>query len=192
VLRPHSLPTFPLDYFLAFLDSRKDWLEGVCITGGEPLISDDIDILLKIIKERDLLVKIDTNGAFPERLASLITGKLLDHVAMDVKTSLEKYSEATGCPVNIDAIKKSIALIKDSELDYTFRTTAVPGLVGREDIEKISTELEGSKMLRIQQFVPHNTLESEYEKIKPYSTEELWGWVKIAEPYFSEVRLEGV
>lgn len=192
MLRPHSLPTFPLDYFLAFLDSRKDWLEGVCITGGEPLISDDIDILLKIIKERDLLVKIDTNGAFPERLASLITGKLLDHVAMDVKTSLEKYSEATGCPVNIDAIKKSIALIKDSELDYTFRTTAVPGLVGREDIEKISTELEGSKMLRIQQFVPHNTLESEYEKIKPYSTEELWGWVKIAEPYFSEVRLEGV
>jgi pyruvate formate lyase activating enzyme len=192
VLRPHSLPTYPLDYFLAFLDSRKDWLEGVCITGGEPLIRDDLDVLLKIIKERGLLVKIDTNGAFPERLAPLITGKLLDHVAMDVKTSLEKYSEATGCPANTAAIKKSIALIKDSELDYTFRTTAVPGLVGREDIEKISAELEGSKMLRIQQFVPHNTLESEYEKIKPYSAEELWEWVKIAEPYFSEVRLEGV
>jgi pyruvate formate lyase activating enzyme len=192
VLRPDSLPTFPIDYFLAFLDVRKDWLEGVCITGGEPLLHNDLDILLAIIKERNLLVKIDTNGAFPERLASLIKKELLDYVAMDVKTSFEKYTEAAGCPVNIENIKKSIAIIKESNLDYTFRTTAVPGLVDREDIEKISLALKGSKMFRIQQYVPNNTLESDYENIKPYLAEELRGWVKIAEPHFTEVRLEGV
>ena len=192
VLRPDSLPTFPLDYFLAFLDMRKDWLEGVCITGGEPLLNNDLEVLLAIIKERNLLVKIDTNGAFPGRLDSLIKKGLLDHVAMDVKTSFEKYPEAAGGPVNIENIKKSIAIIRESGLDYVFRTTAVPGLVDREDIENISAALQGSKMFRIQQYVPHNTLESDYENIKPYPAEELRDWVKIAEPNFTEVRLEGV
>jgi pyruvate formate lyase activating enzyme len=191
-LRPDSLPTFPLDYFLAFLDMRKDWLEGVCITGGEPLLNNDLEVLLAIIKERNLLVKIDTNGAFPGRLDSLIKKGLLDHVAMDVKTSFEKYPEAAGGPVNIENIKKSIAIIRESGLDYVFRTTAVPGLVDREDIENISAALQGSKMFRIQQYVPQNTLESDYENIKPYPAEELRDWVKIAEPNFTEVRLEGV
>ena len=192
VLRPDSLPTFPLDYFLAFLDVRKDWLEGVCITGGEPLLNNDLEVLLAIIKERNLLVKIDTNGAFPKRLDSLIKKGLLDHVAMDVKTSFEKYPEAAGGPVNIEDINKSIAIIRESGLDYVFRTTAVPGLVDREDIENISVALQGSKMFRIQQYVPDNTLESDYENIKPYPAEELRDWVKIAEPNFTEVRLEGV
>jgi len=192
VRQPDSLPTFPMDYFLSFLDVRKDWLEGVCITGGEPLLHDDLDVLLTVIKERDLLVKIDTNGAFPARLDSLIKKGFLDHVAMDIKTSFEKYREAAGSPVNIEPIKKSIGIIQESGLDYVFRTTAVPGLVDREDIDKISSVLQGSKTLRIQQFVPNNTLDSEYENIKPYPAEELRDWVKIAEPHFNEVLLEGM
>lgn len=192
VLSPDSLPTFPVDYFLAFLDARKDWLEGVCVTGGEPLMHEDIEALLTVIKERDLLVKIDTNGAFPERLDSLIKGGLLDHVAMDVKTSFDKYSDAAGGPVNIARIHESIAIIKECDLDYTFRTTAVPGLVDREDIEKISFALKGSKKLCIQQYVPHRTLQDDYKNIKPYSFDELKDWVEIAKPYFTEVRLEGV
>jgi len=181
-----------MDYFLAFLDVRKDWLEGICITGGEPLLHENLDVLLTVIKERDLLVKIDTNGAFPGRLDSLIKKGFLDHVAMDVKTSFEKYPKAAGGPVNIDQINKSISIIKESGLDYVFRTTAVPGLVDREDIENISLGLQGSKKLRIQQYVPNNTLDSDYENIKPYPAEELRDWVKIAEPHFAEVQLEGV
>lgn len=192
VREPDSLPTFPMDYFLSFLDVRKDWLEGVCITGGEPLLHDELEVLLTVVKERDLLVKIDTNGAFPGRLDSLIKGGFLDHVAMDVKTSFEKYPEAAGGSVKIERIKKSIDIIKESGLDYVFRTTAVPGLVDREDIESISVRLQGSKKLRIQQFVPNNTLDSQYENIKPYPAEELRDWVKIAEPHFDEVQLEGV
>jgi pyruvate formate lyase activating enzyme len=181
-----------MDYFLSFLDVRKDWLEGICITGGEPLLHDELEVLLTVVKERDLLVKIDTNGAFPGRLDALIKEGFLDHVAMDVKTSFEKYPEAAGGPVKIERIKKSIDIIKESGLDYVFRTTAVPGLVDREDIESISVRLQGSKKLRIQQFVPNNTLDSQYENIKPYTAEELRDWVKIAEPHFDEVQLEGV
>lgn len=192
VRQPDSLPTFPMDYFLAFLDARKDWLEGVCITGGEPLLHENLDVLLTILKERSLLVKIDTNGAFPDRLESLIKKGLLDHVAMDVKTSFDKYPKAVGGPVNIEDINKSIAIIRESGLDYVFRTTAVPGLVDRKDMEKISLVLQGSKKLRIQQYVPNNTLESDYDNIEPYPPEELRVWVKIAEPNFTEVRLEGV
>ncbi len=192
VLRPGTLPTFPVDYFLAFLDVRKDWLEGVCITGGEPLMHADLDLLLAIIKERDLLVKIDTNGAYPGHLDSLIQRGLIDHVAMDVKTSFEKYPEAAGCDVCIEDLDKSIALITESGLDYAFRTTAVPGLVDREDIKKISLKLEGSKKLRIQQYVPTNTLERDYQEIKPYPADKLRSWIKIAEPHFDEVQLEGV
>jgi pyruvate formate lyase activating enzyme len=192
VRQPDSLPTFPLDYFLSFLEKRKDWLEGICITGGEPLLHEELDVLLTVVKARELLVKIDTNGAFPGHLDSLIRAGFIDHVAMDVKTSFEKYPQAAGGPVKIDQIQKSIGIIKASGLDYVFRTTAVPGLVDREDIQKISVLLQGSKKLRIQQFVPNNTLDSEYENIKPYPAEELRDWVKIAEPHFDEVQLEGV
>ena len=152
----------------------------------------DLDLLLMIIKERNLLVKIDTNGTYPGHLDSLIRKGLIDHVAMDVKTSFKKYPEAAGCPVNIADINKSIALITESDLDYTFRTTAVPGLVDREDIKEISLSLEGSKKLRIQQYVPNNTLESDYQDIKPYPAEKLKSWVEIATPHFAEVLLEGV
>jgi pyruvate formate lyase activating enzyme len=181
-----------MDYFLNFLDVRKDWLEGVCITGGEPLMHKDLDLLLTIIKERNLLVKLDTNGAFPEQLHSLINRDLLDHVALDVKTSFEKYPQAAGGPVNIEDIHTSIAILRESDLDYVFRTTAVPGLVDLEDIKKISLELKGSKKLRIQQFVPNNTLKSDYEEIKPFPAEELRRWADVAKPYFTEVLLEGV
>jgi pyruvate formate lyase activating enzyme len=192
VLRPDSLPTFPMDYFLAFLDARKDWLEGVCITGGEPLVHEDLDVLLTIIKERNLLLKVDTNGSLPRRLDSLIKKGLLDHIAMDVKTSFDKYPEAVGGAVDVKNISESIAIIRNSGVDYTFRTTAVPGLVDREDIEKISAALQGSKMFHIQQYVPDHTLESDYENIKPYPAEELRDWVEIARPHFMEVLLEGV
>jgi pyruvate formate lyase activating enzyme len=192
VLRANSMPTFPTDYFLAFLDVRKDWLDGVCITGGEPLMHKELDALLTIIKERDLLVKLDTNGAYPRHLDSLIRKGLVDHVAMDVKTSFDKYPEAVGGPVRIEDINSSITLIKESDLDYTFRTTAVPGLVDREDIKKISGLLDGAKMFRIQQYVPNNTLQSEYQDIKPYPAEQLRSWLEIAEPHFTEVMVEGV
>jgi pyruvate formate lyase activating enzyme len=192
VLRPEILPTFPLDYFLSFLDSRKGWLEGICISGGEPLLQDDLETLLILIKDRNLLVKIDINGSFPSRLEDLIQKKLIDHIAMDVKAPLKRYQEVTRATVNEEDIVRSVDIIKNSGLEYVFRTTLVPGLVGPEDIKKICQMLEGANIFQLQQFVPLNTLDSHYLQKKPYRREEVQGLARIAEPYFSEVRIEGV
>lgn len=192
VLRPESLPSFPPEYFLGFLDSRKGWLEAVCISGGEPLIHENLEVLLRIVKDRNLLVKIDTNGAFPERLAGLIDKGLLDCVAMDIKTSLDKYRRVTVSDVKSASILESIEIILKSGLDYVFRTTAVPGLVDSDDLVEIGRLLEGSKMFQLQQFVPVNTLDKELEKTVPYSKVELQDMAESLRPFFENVRLEGV
>ena len=192
VLNSQALPTFPMDYFIGFLDSRKNWLEGICVTGGEPLLNEDLEVLLCLIKERNLLVKIDTNGSFPSRLERLIEKKLVDQIAMVVKAPLERYNEAAGIQVNEENIQKSINMIKNSGLEYVFRTTVVPGLIGPDDIKKISQMLDGAKVFQIQQFVPANTLDSHYLRKKPYSRQEVQAFAGIAEPYFKEIRLEGV
>jgi pyruvate formate lyase activating enzyme len=192
VLRPQTLPTFPLEHFLNFLDSRKGWLEGVCVSGGEPLLHDELEMLLALIKERDLLVKVDTNGSFPSRLEALIQKKLVDRIAMDVKAPLERYSKVTGVEVKKEDILRSIDIVKNSGLQYVFRCTVVPGLIGPEDIEKISLLIKGAEIFQLQQFVPLNPLDSDYLEKKPYTREEVQKFAKIAESYFSEVRVEGV
>jgi len=192
VLRAASLPSFPLDYFLSFLDSRRGWLEGICVTGGEPLLHEDLEVVLSIIKDRKLLVKIDTNGSFPLRLEKLIDKGLVDYVAMDIKNSLEKYEQTVGVKVKTSDIKKSIEIIRDSGLDYIFRTTVVPDLVEEDDIRKIGQMLIGSKAFQIQQFVPNNTLDELYIKKQPYSNQEIEAMTKIAQTYFEQVKVEGV
>lgn len=192
VLKPQSLPSFPMDYFLSYLDSRKNWLEAVCVSGGEPLIHDDLEVLLQIIKDRKLLVKMDTNGAFPEKLEKLVEDGLVDYIAMDVKAPLDKYKKITGVSVNIDNLKRSILFIQNSNVDYIFRTTAVPGFIDGNDIEKIGQLLKGSKNYQIQQFKPVNTLDKSLEKTKPYSKEELQAFADRVAPYFEQVRIEGI
>ncbi len=192
VLRPQTLPTLALDYFLSYLDSRKNWLEGICVSGGEPLIHEDLDVLLVLIKERNLLVKLDTNGSFPSLLAELIQKRLIDKIAMDVKAPLDRYQEVTGREVKEEDIAQSIGIIKNSGLEYVFRTTVVPGLVGKEDIERIGQMLKGAKMFQVQQFSPKNTIDSRYLQKSPYSQEELSELARIAEPYFEQVRIEGI
>ena len=192
VLNPEKLPTFPLDSFLGYLDSRKGWLEGICVTGGEPLLHDDLEDFLDLLKERGLLVKIDTNGSFPSKLERLIQKGLVDQIAMDVKAPLERYQEVTGSKVEGEAILRSIGIIKNSGLKYVFRSTVVPGLVGADDIEKISRVLNGADTFQIQQFVPVTTLDDRYLRKKPYPKEEMLEFARIAGAYFPEVRMEGV
>lgn len=192
VLRPETLSSFPLDYFTLYLDSRKDWLEGICISGGEPLLEKDLEDLLCFIKERNLLVKIDTNGSFPLRLEELIREKLVDWIAMDIKAPLERYKEVTRSSVREEDIRQCIEIVRTSGLEYMFRTTVVPGLVDREDIQKISELLSGSRIFQIQQFSPLNTVDSLYLEKKPYSLEEIQSFAELARPYFQEVRIEGI
>ncbi|UCC38225.1 MAG: anaerobic ribonucleoside-triphosphate reductase activating protein [Candidatus Aminicenantes bacterium] len=191
-LRPETLPTYPIDDFIQFMDSRSGWLEGICVSGGEPLLHDDLEMLLRLIKKRKLLVRIDTNGSFPSRLESLIKKQLVDNIAMDIKAPLGRYQEVTRSSVAVEDISNSIDIIKKSGLEYVFRTTAVPDLIGAGDIEEISKMLDGAKVFQLQQFIPTNTIDSDFLQKKPYTRDVMKEFAKIAESHFPEIRVEGI
>ena len=192
VLRPQALDTLPLDYFITFLDSRKDWLEAVCVSGGEPLIEEDLDVLLRVIKDRNMLVKVDTNGSRPERLADIVAARLVDYIAMDVKAPLHRYKQVTRSDVSEDDIVRSIEVVRTSGLPYTFRTTLVPGLVGERDLLEIAQMLHRAKRFQIQQFSRRNPVDKIFSQVEPYPEEEINRLAGLVKPYFDEVRVEGV
>jgi len=168
--------------FFDFLKSRQGLPDGVCVTGGEPLLHADLPEFLKKIKDLGFLVKLDTNGTAPDKLQNLMDEKLVNYVAMDVKAPIEItnyklqiYEKVVGAKVNLDNIKKSIEIIMQSGLDYEFRTTVVPSLHTPEDILQIAREIRGAKKYYLQQFRPsEKLLDKEFWKIKPYSTEILY------------------
>ena len=143
----------------AFLKKRRGKLDAVNITGGEPTLQPDLIEFIKQIKSLGYMVKIDTNGSFPEILRKLIEGKLLDYIAMDIKAPLEKYGIVTGSSIAPENIAASIRLIMDSGIDYEFRTTIVKSLLTERDIEKIGILTGGAKCLVLQKFVPSKTLD---------------------------------
>jgi pyruvate formate lyase activating enzyme len=188
VLRPQALDTMAFDYFTAFLDSRKDWLEAVCVSGGEPLLDDDLEVLLRVIKDRNMLVKIDTNGSRPERLADLVEAGLVDAIAMDVKAPLHRYKQVTRSDVSEDDISRSIELVRTSGLPYTFRTTVVPGLVGERDLLEIAQMLHRAKRYQIQQFSRRNPVDKMFAQVEPLPGGEISWLADLVKPYFDEVR----
>jgi pyruvate formate lyase activating enzyme len=148
---------FPISNFLEgdffdFLETRQGKLEGVCITGGEPTVQPDIIDFIRKIKELGYKVKLDSNGTRPDVLRHLFSEKLLDFVAMDIKNFPEKYAKTTNSQIDIERIKLSVELIRNSGIDYEFRTTVVPGMHIEEDFAKIGKWLEGSKKYVLQAF----------------------------------------
>jgi len=131
-----STPTISKEEILDFLKKRKGQLEGVCITGGEPLLTLDYDFVREI-KDLGYPIKMDTNGTFPEKLKDLIDAKLIDCIAMDIKSSKENYSKTSGANVDMEKIEKSIKLIANSGLDYEFRTTVVPEIHDEKEIDDL-------------------------------------------------------
>jgi pyruvate formate lyase activating enzyme len=180
-----------MDFFLAYLDSRKGWLEGICVTGGEPLLAEEIESFLTIIKQRGLLIKLDTNGSRPDTLERLLRADLIDRAAMDIKAPLDRYREVTGSKVEPQDIVRSAEILRRSGRPVLFRTTVVPGLIGPEDIESIGRWLQGADVYQIQQFSPVGTLDAEYGRIKPYGRDEVRRLAEAARPFFGEVLVEG-
>ena len=178
---------------LSFLKKRRGLIEGVSISGGEPLLQKDIADFIKKVKKFGYLVKIDTNGTFPDSLKELIKKKLVDYVAMDVKAPKKKYSQLTGVKTDIKNIEKSIDIIKKSAHDYEFKTTFVPDLLKKEDIVEIAKWLKDSEKYYLQQFktgIP--LISSSLEKMTPYPKEYVVETFEEIQPYFKKCEMRGV
>lgn len=138
---------------LSHLRKRQGILDGVCITGGEPLLQRDIADFIKRIRELGYAVKLDTNGSFPEKLISLVEGGLIDYVAMDIKNSREKYGETVGLSgFDVTPICESVDFLKKGKIPYEFRTTVVREFHEKEDFHAIGEWLEGAKKYFLQAF----------------------------------------
>ena len=143
---------------LAFLEKRRGMMEGVCITGGEPLLSGEILPLLEKIRALGYSIKIDTNGSFPDRLKEIIDAGLTDYVAMDIKNSPEKYAETAGGFSNMEKIRQSIALLMNSGVDYEFRTTVVDELHCEADFRGMGELIRGAGKWYLQKFRDRDTV----------------------------------
>jgi len=161
------------DEVFSFLEKRRGKLDAVNITGGEPTLQPDLIEFIKRIGSLSYMVKIDTNGSFPEVLRKLIDDKLLDYIAMDVKAPLEKYGEVAGSSITPENIAESIKLIMNSGIDYEFRTTIVKSLLTETDIEKIGILTSGAKCHVLQKFVPSKTLDPGFMNEGIHTDEEI-------------------
>lgn len=178
-----------LDAFFEFLNNRKGKLDGVVITGGEPCIQKDLIQVISKIKKMGFLVKLDTNGTFPDVISELLIKNLIDYIAMDIKAPLEKYHKITGSIVNIENIKKSIAIILNSNIDYEFRTTVIASQLSFDDFENISILIQGAKKYYLQKFVPSKIYNQALASEKTYSTEDFQKIINLLQKNIKKVEL---
>lgn len=175
---------------ISFLTKRKSVLEGMCLTGGEPLIQSGVEQFLTSVKQLGYKVKLDTNGAFPDRLQQLVEAHLVDYVAMDVKNSKELYATTVGCELNLDSICRSVEFLKSNAVDYEFRTTVTGTFHTAESIEAMAQWLNGAKQWYLQQFVDsgdlidHSVIGVDEQTLKHYQ--------QIAQKYVTDTKLRGI
>ena len=176
---------------LRFLEKRKGILEGVCVTGGEPLLQPDIGDFLAKVKALGLSVKLDTNGSFPARLKSLVSAGVVDYVAMDIKNSPAKYAQTVGVPnFDLAPVRESVEFLKQGALPFEFRTTVVRELHEAEDFEEIGRWIQGAPQYFLQNFTDSGELLS--PGLSAHPAERLKSFAAIAEKYVKKVGVRGI
>ncbi len=174
-----------------YLKKRRGLIDGVCISGGEPLLQEDIEEFIKEIKEMGFLVKLDTNGSNPLKLKRLIEQKLVDYIAMDIKNDFLKYDETVGISkLNTQKIKESIEIIENSKIDYEFRTTVVKQLHSLVELEKICKYLGPKVNYCIQNYQNCNTVLK--RGLTGFEKEELLGMYEKLKPFCPHIMLRGI
>lgn len=178
VLHPERLQDWAAEEVLGRLRRLRGWIDGVCITGGEPTLHLGLAELVRLFKREGFKVKLDTNGTRPRVLRELLRQHLLDYVAMDVKTVLDEqsYRRVCGRPADIHAIRESITLLKRARaesLGLEFRLTALPGFHGEEEVCRLAWELRGAERFTIQNFSPANPLDASLRAAAPFEEAEL-------------------
>lgn len=158
---------------LSFLEKRKGKLDALTITGGEPTIHHDLIDFIKRVRNIGYLIKLDTNGSCPEVLEELISGRLVDYLAMDMKGPFHKYKTVTRSKIDEGKIRQSMEIIMKSGIPYEFRTTVPKKLLHEEDLLEMGELLRNASCYILQQFIPTRTLDKEFLKCEAYSQEEM-------------------
>lgn len=188
VLRPDTFSPTESEELLAVLLRRKNWIQGVCISGGEPTLAASLPDVIKALKDHNFRIKLDTNGTNPQVLAQLLKDNLLDYVAMDIKAPPAKYGLLTGVKVDLNKIEESIALLQGNTISYEFRTTVVPHLLQEEDLLTIGRWLEGNSQYVLQQFRPQKRLlDPAWKPPRPYPVAFLYHLASKLSEFFSEI-----
>ncbi len=177
ILRPDEIETIATESVFARLEDLRGWIDGVCVTGGEPTLQPKLRRLLEVVREAGFQTKLDTNGSNPDVLRNLLDAELLDYVAMDVKSCLDEnsYCKITNTPGSmLGKVRESISLLLEGRVEYEFRVTVVPSYHGPEDLFRLARDLSGAARLRLQNFNPgESILDPSLNAVKPYTPEDL-------------------
>ena len=187
-----EVPELPQDDFFAFLKKRQGLLDGVAITGGEPLLHPDMPEFLEKIRALGYAVKLDTNGSFPERLIALVEEGLVDRVAVDIKNSPALYAETVGVPgFDLGPVERTKDYLLSGPVDYEFRTTVVKGLHTRESLLEAARWIAGAKEYYLQQFKDSGDVIA-VEGLSAFTGEEMHALAEAVRPIVPSVRVRGV
>ncbi len=185
-----DLPPLDEREILNFLNNKKYLLDGVCITGGEPLMQDEIFDFCKLLKNIGYKVKVDTNGTFPNKLEKLIKENLVDYVAMDLKNSREEYNKSVGKKINIQKIENSVGILKNSNIDHEFRTTLVKELHDHKNLIEIAKWIGKNEKLYLQTFQDAGT--NIVSNLHGFTADEEKHIQKLLKNYINFVEIRGI
>lgn len=192
VMPERVAPGLTEEELLAFLRRRRGVLDGVAVTGGEPLLHPDLPALLGRIRELGFKVKLDTNGTFPDRLRAVLEAGLADRVAMDIKNAPEKYPLTVGRPdFDLAPVRESAALLLTGKTDYEFRTTVVRGLHEAADFSGIGAWIRGAREYYLQAFRDSGDLLAP-GGLGAFSAEEMERFASAVRPYVPAVQIRGI
>lgn len=192
VLNPGDFPDFPVSELLADLRKRKAFIDGVVVSGGEPTLDAGLPAFLRQLRELGLQIKLDTNGLLPEVIALLLEERLLDYLAIDIKTTPQRYGELHPQPVATAALQRCVELAKGADIEVEFRTTCVPQLVDSAEIDQLGELLRGARFWVLQQFIPGHSLQPDWQQHATYTPDQLAELGGRAEDYVDRVQLRGI
>lgn len=186
VLPEQFLPTIAVRDILDWLATRRDQLDGVVITGGEPTMHDSLPDFCRQLRNMGFLVKLDSNGTRPDMLNQMIDENSVNFVAMDIKGPLSRYSEIAARPIDTDAISRSVRLLIDSGIEHEFRTTVVKSQLEPGDFEAIGELVQGAKRYALQAFRPGKTLSPQFADESTYDDKGMMSLQTIMNRYVEQ------
>jgi pyruvate formate lyase activating enzyme len=192
VLEPDTFPDLDPADLLADLADRKTFIDGIVVSGGEPTLDRNLPSFLKEVKALGLAVKLDTNGLAPQVIAELLAGELVDYLAIDLKTTLERYPELHPGPVSPEKLVETIRLCAGAQIELEYRTTCVPDWVDADVIAELGALIDGAPLWALQQYHPEHALCEKAQDTTPYAPGQVQSFVDLASRYAQRVILRGV